>query len=46
MSHSYTQLGSADLTRLRQLLVVFADAFEARQAYQVAPAGDAYLQRL
>jgi aminoglycoside 3-N-acetyltransferase I len=46
MAHSCTQLGSQDLTRFRELMAVFADAFEDPDAYQKAPPSDAYLQRL
>ena len=46
MAHSCTQLGSQDFTRFRQLMAVFADAFEDPEAYQGAPPSDAYVQRL
>jgi aminoglycoside 3-N-acetyltransferase I len=46
MAHSCTQLQSQDLTRFRELMTVFADAFEDPHAYGDAPPSDAYLQRL
>jgi aminoglycoside 3-N-acetyltransferase I len=46
MAHSCTQLQSQDLTRFRELMTVFADAFEDPHAYRDAPPSDAYLQRL
>jgi aminoglycoside 3-N-acetyltransferase I len=46
MAHSCTQLQPQDLTRFRELMTVFADAFEDPHAYLEAPPSDAYLQRL
>jgi aminoglycoside 3-N-acetyltransferase I len=46
MAHLCTQLGSQDISRFRQLMSVFADAFDDAQAYQGAPPSDAYVQRL
>ncbi len=46
MTHSCTQLGSQDIARFRELMAVFADAFEDPHAYREAPASEAYLQRL
>jgi len=40
------QLQSQDLSRFRQLMAVFAEAFEDPHAYAQAPPSDAYLQRL
>jgi aminoglycoside 3-N-acetyltransferase I len=46
MAHSCTQLQPQDLTRFRELMAVFADAFEDPHAYREAPPSDAYLERL
>jgi aminoglycoside 3-N-acetyltransferase I len=46
MAHSCTQLTSQDLPRFRELMTVFALAFENADAYQGAPPSDGYLQRL
>jgi aminoglycoside 3-N-acetyltransferase I len=46
MAHLCTQLGSQDISRFRQLMAVFADAFDDARAYQGAPPSDAYVQRL
>lgn len=46
MAHSCQRLQSADLAQFRELMTVFADAFEDPQAYRDAPPSDAYLQRL
>jgi len=46
MAHSCKQLRSNDLAQFRELMKVFADAFEDPRAYQDAPPSDAYLQRL
>lgn len=46
MTHSCAQLTSQDLPRFRELMTVFAAAFEDPRSYQGAPPSDAYLQRL
>lgn len=46
MAHSCSQLGAQDIARFRQLMTVFADAFDDAPAYQDAPPSEAYLQRL
>jgi aminoglycoside 3-N-acetyltransferase I len=46
MAHSCKQLRSADLAQFRELMNVFAEAFEDPHAYRDAPPSDPYLQRL
>jgi aminoglycoside 3-N-acetyltransferase I len=46
MAHSCKQLQARDLASFRELMEVFADAFEDPHAYREAPPSDAYLERL
>ncbi len=46
VTYSYKALSGADVHLLRQLLDVFALAFDDHEAYQGAVPGDAYLQAL
>ncbi len=46
MDYRIEQLTSADVPALKELLRVFGDAFEDRDAYQGAVPDDAYLQSL
>jgi aminoglycoside 3-N-acetyltransferase I len=45
-TYIYRQLTSADVTRLKDLLRVFGEAFEDADAYQRSVPGDEYLTRL
>ena len=44
--YTYRQVAVADTALLRQLLDVFAEAFEDLETYRGAPPSDAYLQAL
>ncbi len=46
MAHSCRQLESQDIARFRELMAVFAEAFEDPHAYRDAQPSQAYLQRL
>ena len=46
MAHSCVRLEARDLKSFRDLMQVFADAFEDASAYLGTPARDAYLERL
>jgi aminoglycoside 3-N-acetyltransferase I len=46
MTHSCQRLEAQDIARFRELMAVFAEAFEDPQAYRDAPPSEAYLQRL
>jgi aminoglycoside 3-N-acetyltransferase I len=46
MAHSCTQLGPSDIAQFRELMAVFAEAFEDPDAYQGAPPADAYVRDL
>lgn len=46
MAHSCRQLHSQDIAQFRELMTVFADAFEDAHAYRDSPPSDAYVQRL
>jgi len=46
MAYSCHQLGPRDLGRFRELMAVFADAFEDPPAFLDAPPSDAYVQEL
>jgi aminoglycoside 3-N-acetyltransferase I len=46
MTYTCKQLSDADVGALKQLLEVFAEAFEDHAAYQGAVPGDAYLRSL
>ena len=44
MSYTYRQLSTADVETLKELLKVFGEAFDDRDAYQSAVPSDSYLQ--
>lgn len=46
MAYSCRPLGAQDLAPFRQLIAVFADAFDDPHAYRDAPPSDAYLRAL
>ncbi len=46
MNYSYQQLSPGDTSEVKELLKVFADAFEDQETYQRAVPSDSYLQAL